>query len=104
MHISCDFADLRSVGRDQSLPHMQVLHHVAQRLLAMHKAGWAHLDLKPGSVLRRPQKHSWTLIDFGCTCEIGARSCKVLSSGVVADVMKVAGSSLLSHADIEVQH
>jgi hypothetical protein len=53
---------------------LQVLHHIAQRLLSMHKAGWAHLDLKPGNVLRRPTKHSWTLIDFGCSAEIGAHS------------------------------
>ena len=53
---------------------MQVLHHVAQRLAQLHAAGWAHLDLKPGNVLRRPEKHSWTLIDFGCSTEIGART------------------------------
>jgi len=53
---------------------VQALHHVAQRLLRMHKAGWAHLDLKPGNILRRPQKHAWTLIDFGCSASVGAPS------------------------------
>jgi serine/threonine protein kinase len=51
---------------------MQVLHHIARRLESMHNAGWAHLDLKPGNVLRRPVKHAWTLIDFGCSAKIGA--------------------------------
>jgi serine/threonine protein kinase len=51
---------------------MQVLHHIAKRLESMHNAGWAHLDLKPGNVLRRPVKHAWTLIDFGCSAKIGA--------------------------------
>ena len=37
----------------------------------LHKAGWVHRDLKPGNILRRPQMHSWTLIDFGCTSQIG---------------------------------
>lgn len=52
---------------------LQVLHHVAGRLAMLHKAGWVHADLKPGNILRRPQMHSWTLIDFGCTSQIGAR-------------------------------
>jgi hypothetical protein len=55
-----------------TLGKVQVLHHVAHRLQSMHAAGWAHLDLKPGNILRRPMKHSWTLIDFGCSAKIGA--------------------------------
>jgi serine/threonine protein kinase len=51
---------------------MQALSHVAQRLHVLHAAGWTHRDLKPGNVLRRPQHHSWTLIDFGCTVRTGA--------------------------------
>ena len=51
---------------------LQVLYHVAQRLVELHSSGWAHLDLKPGNVLRRPRHHSWTLIDFGCAAKIGA--------------------------------
>jgi serine/threonine protein kinase len=49
----------------------QVLVHIAERLRVLHAAGWAHRDLKPGNVLRRPTHHSWTLIDFGCTARIG---------------------------------
>jgi serine/threonine protein kinase len=51
---------------------LQVLCHVAERLKVLHAAGWVHRDLKPGNVLRRPEQHSWTLIDFGCTARIGA--------------------------------
>jgi serine/threonine protein kinase len=51
---------------------MQVLCHIAERLHVLHAAGWVHRDIKPGNVLRRPQHHSWTLIDFGCTARIGA--------------------------------
>jgi len=51
---------------------LQVLHHIAKRLRLMHEAGWAHLDLKPGNVLRRPRLHAWTLIDFGCSAKLGA--------------------------------
>ena len=51
---------------------LQALHHVAKRLAQMHAAGWAHLDVKPRNVLRRPRQHAWTLIDFGCSARIGA--------------------------------
>ena len=61
--------------KDTTLKHvmwLQVLHHVAERLASLHRSGWVHRDLKPGNVLRRPHKHSWTLIDFGCAAQIGA--------------------------------
>jgi serine/threonine protein kinase len=95
---------------------VQVLQHVTRSLLQMHQAGWAHLDLKPGNILRRPQKHSWTLIDFGCSRRFGMLStyiqwlqhericwtatCMQLSSkwvhvdGHVAQVLHVIGSLL----------
>ena len=52
--------------------------HLATRLKLLHAAGWVHGDLKPGNVLRRPRLHSWTLIDFGCTAKIGARTYAIL--------------------------
>jgi eukaryotic-like serine/threonine-protein kinase len=52
--------------------HLQVLYHVAERLVALHRSGWVHRDLKPGNVLRRPRQHAWTLIDFGCAAREGA--------------------------------
>ena len=51
---------------------VQVLSHVTERVKTMHDLGLIHRDLKPGNVLRRPHKHSWTLIDFGCAAQIGA--------------------------------
>jgi hypothetical protein len=50
----------------------QVLCHVTKRLEVLHAAGWVHRDLKPGNVLRRPEQHSWTLIEYGCTARAGA--------------------------------
>jgi Lipopolysaccharide kinase (Kdo/WaaP) family len=52
---------------------MCVLCHVAARLAQLHAAGFAHGDLKPANILWRPRANAWTLIDFGCTAEIGAR-------------------------------
>jgi hypothetical protein len=42
---------------------LQVLCHIAERLEVLHAAGWAHRDIKPGNVLRRPEHHRWTLIN-----------------------------------------
>lgn len=50
----------------------QALSHSVRALQKLHKAGYAHRDLKPGNVLRRPRLHDWTLIDFGCAARIGA--------------------------------
>lgn len=52
---------------------LQVLTHVCTRLQLLHDSGLAHRDLKPGNILWRPQHLQWTLIDFGCAAEIGAR-------------------------------
>ena len=40
-------------------------------LCKLHGFGYAHRDIKPGNILRRPKQHDWTLIDFGCTARIG---------------------------------
>ena len=51
---------------------MQVLLHAVRALRRLHGFGYAHRDIKPGNILRRPKQHDWTLIDFGCTTKIGA--------------------------------
>lgn len=50
---------------------LQVLANVAQRLEAMHRAGYAHRDLKPANVMWLPRENQWTLIDFGCAAKVG---------------------------------
>ena len=51
---------------------LQVLSHAVRALQRLHNFGYAHRDIKPGNILRRPKQHDWTLIDFGCTAQIGA--------------------------------
>ena len=50
----------------------QTLMHVVRAVKVMHDMGYAHRDIKPGNILRRPGEHDWTLIDFGCAARIGA--------------------------------
>jgi serine/threonine protein kinase len=50
---------------------LQVLANIAQRLEAMHAAGYAHRDLKPANVMWLPRENQWTLIDFGCAAKVG---------------------------------
>ena len=52
----------------------QALVHVVDRVQTLHAAGLVHRDLKPGNILRMPDSHSWTLIDFGCAARDGAPS------------------------------
>eukprot|EP00892_Ulva_mutabilis_P005656 jgi/Ulvmu1/3462/UM016_0082.1 len=49
----------------------QSLSHAVRALTRLHSCGYAHRDVKPGNILRRPNQHDWTLIDFGCTAQIG---------------------------------
>ena len=51
---------------------LQSLSHAVRALARLHSCGYAHRDVKPGNILRRPNHHDWTLIDFGCTAQIGA--------------------------------
>jgi serine/threonine protein kinase len=53
----------------------QTLLHVVRAVKVMHEMGFAHRDIKPGNILRRPGEHDWTLIDFGCAVRIGAYPC-----------------------------
>eukprot|EP00892_Ulva_mutabilis_P007594 jgi/Ulvmu1/5206/UM216_0001.1 len=57
----------------------QALSHAVRALRRLHDFGYAHRDIKPGNILRRPKQHDWTLIDFGCTAQIGSTAILSLS-------------------------
>lgn len=63
---------------------MQIIMQIATELKAMHEAGYAHRDLKPGNVMWLPSKNRWALIDFGCAAQIGS------SAGVACTVAYAA--------------
>ena len=50
---------------------LQLLCHVARRIDKLHKAGFAHRDLKPGNIMMLPHRMCWVLIDFGISAPIG---------------------------------
>jgi eukaryotic-like serine/threonine-protein kinase len=51
---------------------MQILYHVSECLIDLHKEGYVHRDLKPANVMWLPSQNRWTIIDFGCVAEIGS--------------------------------
>ena len=51
---------------------MQALTHVVRALERLHSCGYCHRDVNPGSILRRPNQHDWTLTDLGRTEKTGA--------------------------------
>ena len=50
---------------------VQALSHTVRALAKLHGFGYAHRDLKPGNILRLPNAHSWTLMDFGSAARTG---------------------------------
>lgn len=51
---------------------MQLLSQVLRTLISVHAAGYAHRNIKPSNILRRPKQHDWILTDFACAAAIGA--------------------------------
>lgn len=52
-----------------------MLRDVSGRVGALHRAGWAHRDLKPGIIMYLPTRLTWVLIDFGVSARIGKAAC-----------------------------
>ena len=51
---------------------MQLMSHVLRAVKALHGAGYAHCNIKPSNILRRPQQHDWILSDLSCAAPLGA--------------------------------
>eukprot|EP00892_Ulva_mutabilis_P005913 jgi/Ulvmu1/3694/UM017_0111.1 len=62
----------RDTANKDFITIFQALSHAVRALRRLHEFGYAHRDIKPGNILRRPKQHDWTLIDFGCTAQIGS--------------------------------
>lgn len=62
----------------QRIGRMQVLDLSVKALAELHGVGYAHRDIKPGNILRRPDQNDWTLIDLGCAASIGVPSIPLL--------------------------
>ena len=58
---------------------VQVVKHTAERLKALHAAGYVHRDLKPANVMWLPRANRWTVIDFGCVAPIRSQRKAALS-------------------------
>lgn len=54
--------------------HVQMLSQVLRTLMALHSEGFAHRNIKPSNILRRPMQHDWILVDFASTAPVGART------------------------------
>jgi serine/threonine protein kinase len=70
--VSATLIQFEDRSSERTRDGVQALIHTAQALKELHAMGYAHRDLKPGNILRRPKHHDWTLIDFGCAARIGA--------------------------------
>eukprot|EP00892_Ulva_mutabilis_P008918 jgi/Ulvmu1/6399/UM003_0027.1 len=65
-----------AAGRaSDSVTIFQALSHSVRALRKLHSAGYAHRDVQPGNILRRPKQHDWTLIDFGGAADELAQVC-----------------------------
>lgn len=53
--------------------------HTAERLKALHAAGYVHRDLKPANVMWLPRANRWTVIDFGCVAPVMSQRKAALS-------------------------
>lgn len=62
-----------------SAPCVQVVKHTAERLKALHAAGYVHRDLKPANVMWLPRENRWTTIDFGCVAPVRSQRMAALS-------------------------
>lgn len=49
---------------------LQILYHVCECLMDLHKEGYVHRDLKPANIMWLPSQNRWTIIDFGCVAKI----------------------------------
>ena len=58
---------------------MQVVKQTAERLKALHAAGYVHRDLKPANVMWLPRENRWTVIDFGCVAPVRSKRRAALS-------------------------
>lgn len=79
----------------------QTLMHVVRAVKVMHDMGYAHRDIKPGNILRRPGEHDWTLIDFGCAARIGAEPLHHVGFSVVAAQLGTRLARVLRSSEAE---
>lgn len=66
--------DWAAAQRPEFEQRLQVLAVIAERISALHAAGFGHRNLKPDNVLYRPRDQTWRLIDFANAARLGARS------------------------------